>query len=81
VRAGRPTLTVSNSGPVMAPTEVDALLEPFRRAGAERTRHRDGHGLGLSIVAAIASAHGASLGAQARGEGGLDVEVSFGART
>jgi signal transduction histidine kinase len=80
VRAGRPTLTVSNSGPVIAPAEVDALLEPFRRAGAERTRHRDGHGLGLSIVAAIASAHGASLCAQARGEGGLDVEVSFGAR-
>ena len=80
VRAGRPTLTVSNSGPVIPPSEVDALLEPFRRAGAERTRHRDGHGLGLSIVAAIASAHGASLCAQARVEGGLVVEVSFGAR-
>ena len=77
VRGGRPTLSVSNSGPVLAPGEVDALLEPFRRTGADRARHRDGHGLGLSIVAAIASAHGAMLHASARAAGGLDVEVSF----
>jgi signal transduction histidine kinase len=80
VHRGRPTLSVSNSGPIIAPGEVDALLEPFRRAGVDRARHRDGHGLGLSIVAAIASAHGAELSARPRGEGGLDVEVSFGAR-
>jgi signal transduction histidine kinase len=75
---GVPTLRVSNSGPIIAPGEVDALLEPFRRAGADRTRHRDGHGLGLSIVAAVASAHGATLRARARGGGGLEVAVSFG---
>jgi signal transduction histidine kinase len=77
-REGRPTLSVSNSGPVIAPDEVEALLEPFRRAGADRARHREGHGLGLSIVAAIASAHAAMLRARARGEGGLEVVVSFG---
>jgi signal transduction histidine kinase len=79
VRGGRPTLQVSNSGPMVAPTEVDALLEPFRRAGTDRARHRNGHGLGLSIVAAVASAHHAELCACARAEGGLDVEVKFGA--
>ncbi|HWF75080.1 MAG TPA: ATP-binding protein [Solirubrobacteraceae bacterium] len=78
VRDGRPMLAVANSGPVIAPGEVDALLEPFRRAGRERTRHRDGHGLGLSIVAAIATAHGATLRARAREGGGLEVAVSFG---
>jgi signal transduction histidine kinase len=77
LRAGMPTLNVSNSGPPIAPGEVEALLEPFRRAGADRARHRDGHGLGLSIVAAIASAHRARLQARARADGGLDVEVSF----
>src|SRR5262249_11424585 len=78
VREGRPVLTVSNSGPVIAPGDVDALREPFRRAGAQRARHRDGHGLGLSIVAALASAHGAVLRTQARSEGGMEVEVRFG---
>jgi signal transduction histidine kinase len=78
VRGGRPTLCVANSGPTIVPADVDALLEPFRRAGADRARHRDGHGLGLSIVAAIAAAHGARLRASPRAEGGLDVEVSFG---
>ena len=77
VRDGRSTLGVSNSGPVIAPADLDSLLEPFRRAGTERARHRDGHGLGLSIVAAIASAHGAVLRTRARSEGGMDVEVSF----
>jgi signal transduction histidine kinase len=80
VRGGHPALSVSNSGPTIAPSEVDCLLEPFRRAGAQRARHGDGHGLGLSIVAAVASAHGAALQARAREDGGLDVEVSFEAR-
>ena len=43
----------------------------------DRTGHRDGLGLGLSIVAAIASAHDAALAVRARPEGGLDVEVRF----
>jgi len=77
VRGGRPTLNVTNSGPVIAPTQVDALLEPFRRAGDDRARHRDGHGLGLSIVAAIVAAHGAVMRADARPEGGLEVEITF----
>ncbi|HEY5316539.1 MAG TPA: ATP-binding protein [Solirubrobacteraceae bacterium] len=81
VRGGRPALSVSNSGPKIAPGGVDALLEPFRREGAERARHRDGHGLGLSIVAAIAAAHGATLDARGRSEGGMEVIVSFGARS
>jgi signal transduction histidine kinase len=38
---------------------------------------RDGQGLGLSIVSAIAAAHGADLHAQALAGGGLDVRVKF----
>jgi signal transduction histidine kinase len=73
LRGGHPMLLVSNSGPTIAPGDVDSLLEPFRRAGADRARHRDGHGLGLSIVAAVAAAHGAVLAALPRAE----VAVSF----
>ncbi len=38
---------------------------------------RDGHGLGLSIVSAIASAHGADVRADALPGGGLAVQVRF----
>ena len=43
----------------------------------ERIRRVDGHGLGLAILRAIVSAHGATLIPRARPEGGLDIEVSF----
>ncbi len=66
-----------NTGPVISPTEVSRLLQPFQRLSAARGHYRDGHGLGLSIVAAIANAHGATLNARARTEGGLDIQVSF----
>jgi signal transduction histidine kinase len=72
-------IAVRNTGPVVPPTEVDRLFEPFRQLGAERTGHGEGHGLGLAIVHAIAAAHGAVLIAHARPLGGLDIEVSFAA--
>ena len=77
MRAGRPLLTVQNAGPVIAEEQVPGLTEPFRRLNGERTAHSRGLGLGLSIVDAIASAHGAELRAQPRAGGGLDVEVAF----
>ncbi|PZG22622.1 two-component sensor histidine kinase [Micromonospora craterilacus] len=72
-------IRVSNSGPVVPPGDVDALFQPFRQVGNRRTRHPDGHGhgLGLAIVRAIAEAHGATLDAQARTTGGLDIEIGF----
>jgi signal transduction histidine kinase len=76
-RAGRAELSVANSGPAVPPAEIDRLLRPFQRLGADRTGHREGHGLGLSIVAAVAAAHHADLRVRARPEGGLDVVVCF----
>jgi signal transduction histidine kinase len=67
-------LTVANSGPVVAATAVDELFEPFRRGGTARTATR-GAGLGLSIVRAVAAAHGGEVSAAPRPEGGLDVTV------
>ncbi len=46
-------------------------------SGPQRVRRADGHGLGLAIVRAIAAAHDATLTANARPEGGLDISVSF----
>jgi len=75
--AERALLSVTNTGPVIPPAQVERLLEPFQRLG-DRTIHSDGHhGLGLSIVRAIATAHDATLTVAARPKGGLTVEVSF----
>jgi signal transduction histidine kinase len=74
-------LAITNTGQPVPPEEIQRLFQPFQRLGATRTRHRTGHGLGLSIVRAIATAHGATLIARARTEGGLAVEVSFPADT
>ena len=77
---GRATLTVANTGPVVPEGEVDRLLQPFQRLSPDRTSQGDGLGLGLSIVAAIAGAHGAVLAVRPQPEGGLEVEVDFPAR-
>ena len=81
---GRAVLTVGNTGPEIAPDDVGRLVQPFQRgaaAGSPRTRARpgaDGLGLGLSIVAAIAVAHGAQLTVTPRlTGGGLSVRLVF----
>ena len=73
-------LTITNTGPVVPPDDVDRLLQPFQRLSADRTSHRDGLGLGLSIVTAIASAHDAVLAVRARPDGGLEIDLHFPAR-
>jgi len=70
-------LSVANSGQVIPAADVERLFQPFQRLGP-RTAHRDGgHGLGLSIVRAIAIAHGATLTARPRPGGGLTIDVTF----
>jgi signal transduction histidine kinase len=70
-------ISVSNTGALVPADVVDDLFQPFRQLGAERTRHGEGHGLGLAIVRAIADAHNAALTSRARPGGGLDIEVTF----
>ncbi|MFC8124124.1 sensor histidine kinase [Streptomyces sp. NPDC057302] len=77
--AGRAVVAVANTGPKVPPEQVERLFEPFQRLG--RTAGDGHHGLGLSIVRAIAVAHDAVIGAHARPGGGLVVEVSFPPRT
>ncbi|WP_327353117.1 sensor histidine kinase [Streptomyces sp. NBC_01304] len=77
MEAGRPTLRIANSGPMIPADQVDGLFAPFRRLGPDRVRTRDGLGLGLSIVAAVAAAHGGAVRASPRAQGGLNVEVTL----
>ena len=76
-RDGRAVLTVANTGPAIPPETVGRLFQPFLRLDGRRVHHDDGHGLGLSIVRAIAAAHGAEITARARRGGGLSIEVTF----
>lgn len=70
-------VAVRNTGPVIPPGDVERLFVPFQRLPGERIRHPDGYGLGLAIVRAITTAHGALLTARAPESGGLDVQVTF----
>jgi signal transduction histidine kinase len=74
---GRSVVRVSNTGSRVAADEIASMHEPFRRLGRDRTGHGAGAGLGLSIVDAIARAHGAEVRTTPRSEGGIDVEVTF----
>ncbi|MEV4382539.1 ATP-binding protein [Streptosporangium sp. NPDC049644] len=72
---GRIVLSVANTGQVIPPDQVDRLFEPFQRL--RRIADDGHHGLGLSIVRAIARAHRADLTAVARPGGGLAVDIAF----
>ncbi len=60
VRASHDTavLEVADEGPGLAADESQRVFERFYRADPSRSRASGGSGLGLSIVAAIAGAHG-----------------------
>jgi signal transduction histidine kinase len=68
----RAVLRVANSGPVVAASQIDTLLQPFCRLSP-----RDGLGLGLSIVAAIVAAHRAVFRAVPGPDGGMEVTIVF----
>ncbi len=70
-------LVVETGGDVLDPQQVGQLAQPFRRLRADRTGSDNGAGLGLSIVAAIASAHRGTLDLQARPGGGLRVAIAL----
>ncbi|GIG68560.1 signal transduction histidine kinase [Phytomonospora endophytica] len=75
---GSAVVEVSNTGPVVPRYEVGSLFEPFRRLGAERlSATSPGAGLGLSIVRAVARAHGGEVRAEPRDGGGLVVTVTL----
>jgi signal transduction histidine kinase len=74
-RDGMAYLVVDSGGAILDEKTVQDLAQPFHRLGPERVRNNSGAGLGLSIVRAIATAHGGALELHARPEGGLRVMV------
>jgi signal transduction histidine kinase len=70
-------VVVETGGALLDQHQVAQLAQPFQRLGADRTGSDRGAGLGLSIVAAIAAAHGGTLDLRARPEGGLLVSIGL----
>jgi signal transduction histidine kinase len=73
-------VSVANTGAVVPADQVERLFEPFQRLARDRTNSAGRHGLGLSIVRAIATAHDAEIRAEPRPGGGLKVTLTFPAR-
>jgi signal transduction histidine kinase len=74
-RAGMAMVEVADRGPGI-PEEVRArVFERFFRADPSRSRASGGSGLGLSIVAAIAAAHGGRVEAESPEGGGATFRI------
>ncbi len=61
---------IADSGPGLSDADRARIFERFFRADPSRTRDSGGAGLGLSIVAAILTAHGGTVGVEPRPGGG-----------
>ncbi|SEH03341.1 Signal transduction histidine kinase [Nonomuraea solani] len=76
-RADRVELVVANTGLQVPSYEIETIFEPFRRLHGDRLRSERGSGLGLSIVRVITEAHGGTVTASPRDEGGLTITVEL----
>ena len=66
---------VVDSGPGIAPNQLDRIFEPFYRVDEARNRGSGGHGLGLAIAASAVRRHGGRISASNHEGGGLEVLV------
>jgi two-component system, OmpR family, sensor kinase len=70
-------LEVHDDGPGMPAPVAARAFERFFRADPARSRHAGGSGLGLSIVKAIVSAHGGTVGIDTGDGAGTTVRVTL----
>jgi signal transduction histidine kinase len=68
-------LAVLDHGSGVPDKYLEAIFEPFFRAGGSRSG--DGHGLGLAITRRVIEAHGGKVFATNRPEGGLSIEIEL----
>lgn len=73
--AGTIAIAVEDTGEGFPPAFLPRAFEAFTRADTARSRSAGGAGLGLSIVRAVAEAHGGSVTARNRPGGGATVEL------
>jgi two-component system OmpR family sensor kinase len=74
---GSSVLEVADRGPGLTDGEATQVFQRFYRADPARSRDSGGVGLGLSIVGAIAAAHGGTASARPREGGGAVFRVEL----
>lgn len=67
------TITMADRGPGIPGHRMNEIFEPFVRISGARERESGGHGLGLAIARRAVEAHGGSIRAENRQDGGLSV--------
>ncbi|MEO7494777.1 MAG: ATP-binding protein [Massilia sp.] len=75
-RGGKAFLCVMDRGPGVAIAELASIFQPFFRSNP-RENNIDGHGLGLAIASRVISAHGGTIVAANRVDGGLCVTITL----
>ncbi|HLZ94511.1 MAG TPA: ATP-binding protein, partial [Candidatus Dormibacteraeota bacterium] len=70
-------VTVADHGPGLKRDDAIRVFEPFYRADPSRSRDSGGVGLGLSIVAAVVSAHGGDVKVSDTPGGGATFEMDL----
>jgi two-component system OmpR family sensor kinase len=74
---GNAVVSVQDSGPGMTVDEQGRVFERFYRADPSRSRASGGVGLGLSIVSAVAEAHGGEVSVRSEPGQGSRFEISL----
>lgn len=68
---------VADHGPGLTPEQAEHVFERFYRGDQARTRKSGGAGLGLSIVAALVTAHGGRVWAESSPGGGAIFRIAI----
>jgi signal transduction histidine kinase len=75
-RTIRPRVLVRDTGPGLSATDLTCIWKRFTR-GSAASANTPGMGLGLSLVHAIATAHGGHVGCRNRDEGGAEFWIDL----
>lgn len=76
-RTGQVEIRVADSGSGIPSEDLERIMERFGRSEQSRRQGIDGLGLGLSIVKAVAEAHGGSLAVRSQLGNGTEFVVSL----
>jgi signal transduction histidine kinase len=74
---GRMVLTVHNEGEPIPPQEQECIFQMYRRAESARRDAKQGWGIGLPYVRAVAESHGGSIGLDSSAERGTTFVVDI----
>ena len=74
---GEISVTVSDTGPGVAPESIERIFDPFYREDVARNRKTGGVGLGLAIVRSSVEACGGTVSCRNRRPHGLEVRLAF----